>query len=567
MSSPLLLAASLLLLTTPLFACEGVDPAGADPDAGDTTDDRGTVDEDGAAQDASLPDTSEDGTTEPDAAAQDADDAGDTTDDGGPQEADATPDVPEDAGLEDVTSHDGGDAEDDADAHADAVDGEDAPEPYEPPFDPTVCGAEPHTWLPPQDVGGVVIWEEMLLSGLSPEDVDNLLIEAGLEEATPVPYGVRNFKLRYVTQDRGELREATAIVGVPTGIETGAPRPTALWLHGTSGFSDDCAPSINDLEGAAPTALLAAFGYFTIAPDYVGMLGFGEPSEPGTIHPYLVGESVALSSLDAVRAALNGVEEADEEDLVAGDPERLVLLGGSQGGHATFFAELYAPYYAPELDVVAAAAAVPVTDVVDHGTYGAQVWGPTGMTLSPVLVAMRAWYGAPESLEGVLTNTEPHYFAETIPELMASTCSPKKSFDDVDSLEDLYPADFLETAAAGGWEDLQPWGCYLEENSVGRTSVPRITDTPFLATFGELDDLVITELERKDIARLCEDGYRIEYLECAGEGHTGGAVASLPYMLAWVADRVAGEPWPEDEACTIDAPVECEFDLGDVVAP
>ena len=34
------------------------------------------------------------------------------------------------------------------------------------------------------------------------------------------------------------------------------------------------------------------------------------------------------------------------------------------------------------------------------------------------------------------------------------------------------------------------WGCFLAESSMGRTSVPRISDTPFLTTYSELDELV-----------------------------------------------------------------------------
>ena len=52
------------------------------------------------------------------------------------------------------------------------------------------------------------------------------------------------------------------------------------------------------------TSILSSLGYITIAPDYIGMLGFGEPSPEGSIHPYLIAAPTALASLDAVRAAL-----------------------------------------------------------------------------------------------------------------------------------------------------------------------------------------------------------------------------------------------------------------------
>ena len=265
-----------------------------------------------------------------------------------------------------------------------------------------LCGKAPHTWLPREDVGAVVTWEEAAFTDFTPDAVDGLLADAGYGALTPVTYGVRNFYLRYVTQDRGVLREATAVVGVPVGVDPGGAQPVMLWLHGTSGYADGCAPSAHPLEGVVPTTLISSRGYITVAPDYLGMLGFGEPSSPGTVHPYLVGEPTAIACWDALRAALAALAAAG--DLPAGDPDQVLVMGGSQGGHAGFFVERYAPYYAPEFGLRAVAAAVPVTDILDHAVYASGVWSATATTFAPMLAAMRRWYGAPPDLTGVLTD-------------------------------------------------------------------------------------------------------------------------------------------------------------------
>ncbi len=469
---------------------------------------------------------------------------------------DSTPDVPADV-PRDLAPGDLPPTPDAlGDSTPDATPDADVP-PYVPPFDPTVCGAVPHAWLPPRAVGAVVAWQEHALSNLTPAFIDGLLAEADFTAVTPVPYGARNFLLRYTTQDHGQVREATAVVGVPQGIDPAGPLPIALWLHGTTGFMDDCAPSRDPLEAIVAPTLLASQGYLAVAPDYLGLLGFGAGSPPGSIHPYLSGEATAIASLDAVRAALRAVAADPELATPAADPQRLVLLGGSQGGHAAFFVDRYAPHYAPEFHIVAAAALVAPTDLIGQATWGANHFGPTGLTLAAALTALRAWYGLPADMTPALTNEEPYFVAETLPELMATVCGVDDDrFDGITTLEQIYTPWFLEHARAGDFAELDPWGCFFAENSLGRTSVPRASDTPFLAAYGELDDLVITAVEREAIPALCAAGYRIEYFECAALGHTDGAVAAVPYALRWLAAELAGLPSTKP-LCQITPPEDC----------
>jgi dienelactone hydrolase len=428
--------------------------------------------------------------------------------------------------------------------------------PWVPPFDPTVCGSEPHQWLPPDGMGAVVLSQEEIFSNVSPETIDGFLAEAGYTKFGKAKYGARNFKIRYVTQDRGELKEATAVLGIPTGDDVPWPAPMLLWLHGSTGLMDDCAPSRDMFMGSGIASLWAGQGYVTVAPDYMDMLGFGEKSPPGTIHSYLVGEATAISCLDAVRAALDYL--AQNPDFGSADPERAVMIGGSQGGHAAFFAELYWPHYAPELNFLGVAAAVPLVNLAGQATYAMTELVNGSGNLMTSMVAMKNWYGNPEDLFGLLTNQEPYFAAENMEGWLSGSCSPDVDPTDVDELSDVFLEPIIEAAASGDWDSIPPWGCFLRENSVPGSSVERLSDIPFLTSYSGEDELLMTSIEQEVWPTLCEMGYTLEYKECAGLGHSQGALAILPYARLWLEDRVAGKPLAAGSTCILEPPVDCE---------
>ena len=440
---------------------------------------------------------------------------------------------------------------------ADARTTDAVPEAVTPPPEPdhAVCGKAPHSWRPSDQVGKIVSSTEAVLSFLTPEMIDETMKAAGEDRLTPVPCGVRNILFRYTTQDRGVPVEATGILGVPLCDDDSGPRPVVLWLHGTTGFMDKCAPSASAFDGPAQTSVISSQGYISVAPDYIGMLGFGDPSPEGTIHPYLVGEAAAVGSWDAVRAALELL--AEDPELPDGDPDRIAVWGASQGGHAAFFTQLYQPYYAPELHVRLVVAAVPAATVLGEAQAAMTTLCEGSAALSAAFVAMARWYGAMDQLPEVFTNQDPTFIAKNLPQAMAGGCDAPKVFESVDELTDAYQPDFLAAASAGLWDQLDPWGCFLEENSVQTTSVEQLDDVPYLATFGEKDQLVNTQVELEAVQSLCTAGYRIETVLCADADHAQGGVQPIPYMFDWTRDRLDGKPWPAASVCAIPAPQDC----------
>ena len=427
---------------------------------------------------------------------------------------------------------------------------------FDPRKNPAVCDSEPHKWLPVKEMGTVVMWENAAMTDLSKDTIDGLLKQNNMEKLTPVEFGVKNYIMRYKSQDRGKQKDATAVVGIPDGVESEKKVPIIIWLHGTAGFNDECAPSRAMLEGIIPTTLIASMGYIGIAPDFPDTLGIGEPSPEGSIQPYLVGEPVALTSIDSIRAVIKKLTLTDFG--VQGDLDNIILWGGSQGGHAALFCNLYAPYYAPEMTIRAVVSGVGPSDIIDMSKYAGTNWGASSAMLAYAMVAMRKWYGKPDDMSTVLTDTEPHHLAVRLPEYMSSMCGTEEDLSDIDELADVFTIEYLDAISKDNWEGIYPFDCYLKENSLSRTSVLKMNDTPILTTFAQNDELVVANLAKQDIFRLCDMGYRIEHLECENKSHGEGGLAAIPYMIDWMKKRLKNSDWDENKICNPISAVNCD---------
>jgi hypothetical protein len=142
----------------------------------------------------------------------------------------------------------------------------------------------------------------------------------------------------------------SGVVIVPRGPAPPGGRPIAAWAHPTTGVAPRCAPFLAFFLFQQTQGLrsMVERGYIVAATDYPGLGG------PGP-HPYLVGEREARAVIDIVRAA-----HALPEAGAGGD---FAVWGHPQGGQETLFAGMVAHRYAPELRLVALAAAAPATDL------------------------------------------------------------------------------------------------------------------------------------------------------------------------------------------------------------
>jgi len=414
------------------------------------------------------------------------------------------------------------------------------------------CGAPAYSWQPLEAMGAVLDYED---AGLSyPASGIDLVMEAyGLGEYTPVPYGVKVWRVRYVTQDRGEQVEATALVSVPDLPEP-ASVPALVFLHPTTGFTGECAPTATGLTGGAFNILFSSQGAAVVTPDYLGMNGWGEPSE--LLHPYMVAEPTAVASLDGLRAL--HAFAADQELAAQPDPAQTLLMGASEGGFAALWAQRYAPRYAPEFTILGVAAAVAPSNPPAVAADAVASLSDTTWAVAAALATANPWYGEPAPLSDALTDEEPHSFASTLAERLTAECYTYGD-EDITSVAALFQEDVAAALLDGG--EAAPFTCYLEESSLrserialeptGAAAAP----APVLLTGASRDLIVGVEPIRDDVPALCDMGYEVEYMECSGIGHIAGSLDPIPLQWEWLLARLDGAPL--GETCVVTEPIEC----------
>ncbi len=414
---------------------------------------------------------------------------------------------------------------------------------------PARCGQPAHAWLRDTDLGRVTSsvakasYTKAVLASLAGEVLGSLPVT--------LQYDVVTHMITYTTQDRGKEVLATALLAWPTNVPAEAEAlPTLVVLHGTSGFTDGCGPSV-DTEQAALAAALASAGYVVVAPDYIGLKN--EPPATGFLHPYLVGQATAVASLDAVRAV--GQLPEDIREGGAKTSPRVVVVGGSQGGHAALWVDRLAPYYARELEIAGIAATVPPADMLGEATLALTTKRASTDNIVAFYGASAGWYGAEGDLGEVLLPP----LDKDVPAALGSGCDPGDLLAGKDTLEAIFQPALLDAAASGALAGFAPWGCMAGENGLDTTSVSRIQKDPesygILFVTGEADTLVDTATERAAFGKLCEAGMPMQYLECAGASHTKATAWALPEILGFLQARLAGEAFTKQ--CAAGAAVTC----------
>ncbi len=322
-------------------------------------------------------------------------------------------------------------------------------------------------------------------------------------------------RVLYTSRDfDGRPAAASAIVVVPSDPVPPGGRPVLAFTHGTTGVARNCAPSLLGPSYATAMWGLEAFldaGWVVTAPDYIGLGSEG-------VHPYLVGEAEAVSTLDAIRAT------------IAMDPgstsTTFAVAGESQGGQAALFTGEQAGTYAPELDLVGVAAVAPASDL--RALFEANV----GTTFGDILAAyaLGAWSRVYDlDLDDVVDER-----ARPVVDRIAGLCitGERETISLLPEAE-LLRLRFLTEAP---W-DVEPWSTLLDQNTPGHAS----TGAPILVVQGLDDPLVRPEVQRDFVARLCANGEVVDHREIPGVGHLGAGHAAEDLVADWLADRIDGE--------------------------
>lgn len=331
--------------------------------------------------------------------------------------------------------------------------------------------------------------------------------------------GLRIERMLYTsTNPGGEPVAVSGALAAPRGDAPPGGWPVVAWAHGTRGVARRCAPSISDgkagLEQVPGLDRLVAAGNVVVATDYPGL------GTPG-MHPYLVGESEGRAVLDSVRAA-HQLLGADASDVTA-------VFGHSQGGHATLFAAQLAPTHAPELDLVGAAPMAPPTALGE--SLERSLGEPPGIVRTSL--AITSWSTLyPGADESDIAHESARGFVRNIGRrCVATTAQGLAMLPDVLALK----VRFLSRNPVGapGWDEL------LKENSPADPIA-----APVLLTQGTTDPLVQPDVTAEYVQRQCAAGTAVDFRRYAGTGHFALQTVAAPDVVAWLLDRVGGDPAP-----------------------
>lgn len=334
----------------------------------------------------------------------------------------------------------------------------------------------------------------------------------GSEPMAGAPAGVDAQRIRYASTDRqGRALTLTAVVMRPIDTRPRTALPVIAWTHGAWGIAPACTPSLSPNFFRATAAVAAvARGYVVVAPDYPGL------GSPGP-HPFLVGESVARATLDAVRAA-----------RASGGDRRFAVWGESQGGHAALFTGETARRYAPDLTLMGVAAAAPPTDLVSNLTAGGD---PSIRAFMTAYVA-QSWSQVYDADLRTLGNARTQKLIGTL----AEKCVTLDARPNLGTM--LRVAVLRRDLRNVNLGQIQPWARLARQNSVGQHP----PGAAVLIAQAVNDPLVSAPVTRAFAKRLCARGSRVRYIALPGGSHATSAADSATVTLDWIDARFAGKP-------------------------
>lgn len=349
------------------------------------------------------------------------------------------------------------------------------------------------------------------------------IVRAEIVSGVPgVPDGATVWRALYKSQTiYGDPIAVSGYFVVPPGSPPVGGWKILTWAHGTTGVTPSCFPSRFDLAGSKPYLLpdlanVLGAQFLVAATDYEGLTGF---------EPYLLGASEGRGVLDAARAArhLPGVPTSNT----------VAIYGHSQGGHAALFAGELAPSYAPDLQVVAVAAAAPATNLTTIIKIAPKT--SSAGVLSFQLAAGWSWVQTYRDLPA--TDVFTPRAISAAPGLLAGGC-----IDDTSralNAQHLTGQDLFNAGLATNPVVVS----HAEANDPGRVK----TAVPMLVVQGTGDNTVPPALTDSYVQTMaCPIGDTIHYEKFTGVTHSGipraAAATVLAFLEAPTAVSTCGQP-------------------------
>jgi pimeloyl-ACP methyl ester carboxylesterase len=330
-----------------------------------------------------------------------------------------------------------------------------------------------------------------------------------------LPEGAEAWRIEYATT-APDNAPATAVATVlaPTSPPDHA-MPVIAWDHGAVGLAQQCLPSAmaDPWMGLPALADVVAQGWMVVATDY--------QTNAAGVHPFLIGEGEARSTLDAVRAL------RQMPDLLVDD--RTVVWGHSQGGHAALWTGMIAPIYAPDVTINGIVALSPVTGLVS--LLNRQTESSVAPLLGSWLATAYSTYYPDVAYSSIVTPA-----AQEAGKELAGRC-PSEPLDGVVIallIRELGDEPLLVVPAPAAFRDR------LQENE------PEGAITAPVVIAQGLEDVVVRpEVTAGFVAARCADGAAISYWQLPGQEHLTLVQSGSPVedpLIIWTQERFAGKP-------------------------
>nr|WP_072805349.1 lipase family protein [Rhodococcus yunnanensis] len=322
--------------------------------------------------------------------------------------------------------------------------------------------------------------------------------------------GATHVVYRSTSSDGNSGTEVSGTVFTPKGEPPAGGWPIVSVGHGTTGVTDECAPSLypNLLGTMEMVSPFLERGMVVAVTDYEGL------GTPGT-HPYLDSDAAAYNVVDAVRAARN---------VVPNTGTRWGAIGNSQGGQAVWAAAEHVEY-GDGLDLVGSAALSPTADLTPMFDVGAARTLPQ-MLLTPFLVeGLRARHPDVADSQYIRGALEADKRALT-------ACTDLLGVQKAEAAARLAPGDASPDTEASRTSMLD----WLSSVALPKSRAA----APLLVAVGSEDQLIDPKWTQDAVARACSLGDVVEFRILVGQGHSDyGATGD---GVRWLADRFAGVP-------------------------
>lgn len=321
------------------------------------------------------------------------------------------------------------------------------------------------------------------------------------------------YRILYATEDiDGKPRISSGMVFIPTGKAPVEGRAVLAWAHGTLGMADACAPSrsLSPLSDMQWLNEALQRGWVVTATDYAGL------GTEGTSY-YLIGKAEAHDVLNSIRAVKN-MPEAD-----AGN--RFVLYGHSQGGHSVLWTAKLTQEYAPELKLIAAAAAAPAAQLSSLLTqeYDKAVsWG-----IGPEIAV--AWPNVYPDLDLQSTLSKGAY--DTYKNL-AQECLNENPLGIKARIIIGKPFFVYDPITNPNWK-----------KALSAQDAPYLSpQTPLIIAQGLSDEVVLPNTTKLYAKNACSNNSNLTVMWMGDVGHIPAANTAGPYIMSWLDQRLEGIP-------------------------